>query len=603
MEESKKIVCDTIYKYITEVLPQVVDDDDIFVESSIRNLGEFYYNKIISSVPQSTEQLINIVIKAISREETEFNDKEDYYYELCKRIGIKHLPIDVLADVEKAYDEIFVQKYNLVIQKYSNSINDINNKLFQIKMKIDEVKKRKPSYSFMRDLSIDESQLNSLSAKCNSLSTRKEMLEFAVKYMNSQFSDFCDINDPVSVKKAIKHTTICLCMSDECDIKNHFSIYDEYLQIVEDDIDRPYALVFKIKIYIIGELARKNFRYTTYTKSEDDAIKEIQDYLSRLPKIDDLNGYKNSDSVLYNEALDKMISDYELIPKAKELIENSVCLRNRKNILIDSIALFEENKFGLFNNILPIQIEGMFANYLMDATTFERFSKMELYNGAVLRDKIYLLQSFKSEIYPEAVEYFMYYFNNLIRNKVAHGRYISSDETILEDKIFSKELFLDMLLLIYMLFRKSETEKMYRFIHGYKSYYTELIKSDEHPCYGALFNDMVGDKLISEYDKIECYRPIQVAYWLVNPYYEKIYEQVDDIEDLLELRNEFLSKDFWEYVLNELDEIINSGYDYKNINMEFLSVVNGLFKCNVSPETKILLGKVNGALQKIKALK
>ena len=36
---------------------------------------------------------------------------------------------------------------------------------------------------------------------------------------------------------------------------------------------------------------------------------------------------------------------------------------------------------------------------------------------------------------------------------------------------------------------------------------------------------------------------------------------------------------------------------------EFLSVVNGLFKCNVSPETKNGLGKVNGALQKIKALK
>ena len=456
----------------------------------------------------------------------------------------KHLLIDVLADVEKSYDEILVQKYDLVIQKYSNSINDINNKLFQIKTKIDEVESRKPSYSFMRDLSIDESQLNSLSAKCNLLSKRKEMLEFAIKYMNSQFSDFCDINDTISVKNAIKHATINLCKSDECDVKNHFSIYDEYLQIVEDDIDRPYALFFKIKIYIIGEMARKNFRYAAYTQSEDDAIKEIQDYLSKLQKIDDLSGDKNSDSVRYNEALDKMISDYELIYRVKELIENSVCLRNRKNILMDSIALFEENKFGLFNNILPTQIEGMFVNYLMDATTFERFSKMELYNGAVLRDKIYLLQSFKSE-----------------------------------------------------------TEKMYRFIHGYKAYYTKLIKSDEHPYYSALFNDMVGDKLILEYDRIEYYRPIQVAYWIVNPYYEKIYEQVDDIEDLLELRDEFLSKDFWEYVLNELDEIINSGYDYKNINMEFLSVVNGLFKCNVSSETKIVLGKVNGALQKIRALK
>lgn len=36
--------------------------------------------------------------------------------------------------------------------------------------------------------------------------------------------------------------------------------------------------------------------------------------------------------------------------------------------------------------------------------------------------------------------------------------------------------------------------------------------------------------------------------------------------------------------------------------MEFLSVVNGLFRCNVTPEVKQTLGGVNAALQKIKNL-
>lgn len=102
---------------------------------------------------------------------------------------------------------------------------------------------------------------------------------------------------------------------------------------------------------------------------------------------------------------------------------------------------------------------------------------------------------------------------------------------------------------------------------------------------------------------MERYRPIQVVYWLVNPYYEKIYEQVEDKIDLLELRAEFLSKDFWEYVLKRLNDIIQEGFDYKNINMEFRSVVNGLFRCNVSDEVKQLLGKVNAALSKIQNLK
>ncbi len=246
----------------------------------------------------------------------------------------------------------------------------------------------------------------------------------------------------------------------------------------------------------------------------------------------------------------------------------------------------------------------MFADYLQDTTTFLRFSKMEIYSNAVLKEKIRHLQEVKSDIYPEAVEYFMYYFNNMIRNKVAHGRYKGSSEEQIQDEIFAKELILDMGILVHMLSRKSETEKMYRFIHGYQKYCKRVIhSSDEHQCFGALFNDMIGDKTIADYDTLERYRPIQVAYWLVNPYYERIYGEVDDKKDLLELRNEFLSKEFWEYVLERLNSVIEQGYDYLRINMEFLSVVKGLFRCNITSDVKQVLGKVNAALQKIQAMK
>ena len=113
---------------------------------------------------------------------------------------------------------------------------------------------------------------------------------------------------------------------------------------------------------------------------------------------------------------------------------------------------------------------------------------------------------------------------------------------------------------------------------------------------------MIGNKTIADYDTLDTYRPIQVAYWLVNPYYEKIYEQIDDKNDLLELRNEFLCNEFWEYVYERLNDIINEGYGYLGINMEFLSVVNGLFRCNIAPEVKQTLGRVNAELQKIKNL-
>lgn len=90
---------------------------------------------------------------------------------------------------------------------------------------------------------------------------------------------------------------------------------------------------------------------------------------------------------------------------------------------------------------------------------------------------------------------------------------------------------------------------------------------------------------------------------MVNPYYEKIYEQITDKTDLLELRNEFLSKEFWEDVLERLNDVIREEYDYLNVNMEFMSVVNGLFRCNVTSDVKRILGEVNAALYKIQIIK
>jgi hypothetical protein len=255
----------------------------------------------------------------------------------------------------------------------------------------------------------------------------------------------------------------------------------------------------------------------------------------------------------------------------------------------------------MFNHVVPIQIEGMFADYLMDSTTFRRFTKLEMYTSAVLQEKIQYLLDIGDEIYTEVVEYFMYYFNNIIRNKIAHGNYRSIFKDVIDAEIFSIELLLDMCTLIYMTIRKSETEKMHRFIHGYQKHYAERI-AGEHPHFGALFNDVIGQKTIHSYDTIERYRPLQVAYWLINPYYEHIYEAVEDKTDLLELRADFLSKDFWEYTLDKLNNVISEGFDYLSINDEFGSVVNALFKCNIGSDVKVVLGKVNRAFSEIRKI-
>lgn len=527
-KEEKRNICDNIFEYIKEDLSEWLDDE-IFVKTSMEQLGELYYKHTQSSVVNATEELLNAVIRTISPKNVKYNNQTDYYCALCNILHIKELPSLKMINVEKEYEEVFEQKYNLLLTKYQAEMNRIQGRLFQIKLESDAIKNATPSYSFMRDISTDESKLYALSSECNSLRTRKEMLEFAMGYVQSKLEEFCNVRDVESIWDAKKRESLKLSKIDTYGVEFIFSSYRDYIDIVEDEIDRPYALFFKVKLYVIIDSARKNYHFASYTESDEKAIEEYKKYLSAIPPIDDLYSYKSNNPIFYNECLEKIITDYNLIDELTSQLNSSVCLRERKSVLNKAVELYKRGEFEIFNNILPIQIEGMFADYLRDTTTFSRFTKISIYDNADLRNKIGILQTVKSNIYPEAVEYFMYYFNNMIRNRVAHGRYRGNLQNEIEDEIFAKELILDTCTLVHMLSRKSETEKMHRFIHGYQDYYRRIIRSTEHPCFGALFNDLIGDKLISEYDTMEKYRPIQVVYWIVNPYYEKIYEQVEDM--------------------------------------------------------------------------
>lgn len=580
---------------------RTVCDYEIFNKSSFAELGKFYYELLINGIDGASIDLINVVVSTINKSRN-YDEQNKYYEELCYILGFKLLPQEVLNTVRSKFDELFIDRFNSVTQKFESEINRLRCELSQTKIESDAIKNKEASYSIIRDISEDEEQLYSLSAKCNLLRTRKEMLEHAFHYVKKIMGEFCNLQDPSEIDFNIRKTALSISKEDnEIIRKSYFDIYKSCLELFEDDIDREHMLFFKVKIYTVIEKANKKYRSMSFKHTDEEAIKLYKDYLSGIPKIDDLHLWRTCDSLRYTESLSKLIEDYGLLEDLKESINTSVCLRRRKDILLKSIAQFEQREYEIFNNLISIQIEGMFADYLRDTTTFARFTHMTIYEDAVLKDKIRHLEESHSDVYPEATEYFMFYFNNLIRNRVAHGRYYSS-ASVLNDEIFSKELVLDLCLLVHMFVRTSETERMYRFIHGYQSYYRKLIKTTEHPSYGALFNDMIGQKIVSEYDEMRTYRPIQVAYWLVNPYYEKIYEQVEDKSDLLSLRTEFLSKEFWEYVYERLSVVKKHGYDYLNINKEFSSVIKALFKCNISAETRQVLGKVNALTNTIFAL-
>lgn len=121
-KEEKRNICDNIFEYIKEDLSEWLDDE-IFVKTSMEQLGELYYKHTQSTVVNATEELLNAVIRTISPKNVEYNNQTDYYCALCNILHIKELPSLKMINVEKEYEEVFEQKYNLLLTKYQAEMN------------------------------------------------------------------------------------------------------------------------------------------------------------------------------------------------------------------------------------------------------------------------------------------------------------------------------------------------------------------------------------------------------------------------------------------------------------------------------------------------
>lgn len=220
---------------------------------------------------------------------------------------------------------------------------------------------------------------------------------------------------------------------------------------------------------------------------------------------------------------------------------------------------------------------------------------MELYETAVLKEKINALQDNYNLLYPNAIEYFMCYFNNIIRNRVAHGKGVYN--SALEAEFTSYELLLDLNTLVNMIMGHSETEKMFKYILCHSQNLKNVTQHKEELIYYRdLYYSISGQQTFFDYDWAERFRPIQIIYWLLNPYYEKLYCSVGEKENLLIIRDTILNATFWKFVENELQELKTSKGYTGCISKEFISVVKGLFRCSIDNETKKALTSVHSLL-------
>lgn len=605
MEAALHEIAQKAHQYIYEL--NGCTDDQVFNASTLTELGKYYFQKALQNVEGLTDALLKLLIKSVALHNNEPQIKDEYYDAVCKMAFIHHLPKSLLTEVQNEFDDIFNISYNRVKGEIAFALSEIDQKIENTKQQSLRIKSTAESVcggSFIKDITADYASIKELAFKLRSLETDKETIEKVSQMTDDYFRDYCDMDDPISVEQALRKTTLSLAShhdSSPIDAKFTFSSYRIWIEATEDSVLRPYALFYKIKFLPITYRFEEQYRMASYI-DEENAGKELKAKYGALPKIDDLYHMKQNDSDTYSLQLQEIINSYHIIDDICAILDSSTSLYGRKVVLEKTLNLYRSGELELFVNVAPVQIEGIITDYLYDETTFRRFTDLQIYPKAVLREKLILLGQLGNHLPSEAMLYFYFSFNNIVRNNIAHGVFENFCRDTRQIEIFSAELLMDMYYIIHIININSETEKMRRFIHGYIEHYKRIIKSEEYPHFGALLNDLIGNKTISSHGLIEKYRPLQVLYWILNPTYQKIYETVERNNDLMNLRNDLLSKEFWEYVLASLKDVVNAGYDYLNIHQEFDSIIRGLFTCGVSSDVKVVLGKVNAELVKIREL-
>lgn len=598
----EKEICKLLGHYIFTELPKV-DDIELFSKRGLIELGEFYYQKALHSTECATEHLLQTTIKTLTHNKT-LNNENDFFLSLCNLVGIKKSPRDMLLIAQRQYNEIFTIEYENVLSKIDANIASIDNDLASAKEHIEAIQSRPARHSLLYDLEPEEIDLSNCHTICNHLRTTKEQLMFLKQHTHQCIHEFYGSHHTEDLQNILRIIALNASRDTISDIPQYFSHYKSTLSLVTTHIDKPYTIFFKVKLYSSIDALRKTWYETPPTISLEEKHNTFNIAFAKIPSVDDLYHQKNCNSAVYLNSLKSLVSEHEIIKNISISLSKNICLRERRALLSESLALFQERKFPIFNHIITLQVEGLFGDFLKDASIFNRFSNMTLFPNDVLKEKLLHLQDIDADLYVESIEYFKFYFNNIIRNELAHGNHKKLFYDDITTEIFAYELLLDFNFLIFMISKKSETSKMHRFVSNYKARNTSHFSQEENSHFLALFSDLNGSRIQFSYDSIETYRPLQIAYWLVNPYYEKLFASPENSSDLFTLRKDFLSFEFWEYIVTQLENAIqkSGNFEVSDINMELLSVVNGLFKCNISPEVKELLKKVHATLREIKLL-
>lgn len=265
---------------------------------------------------------------------------------------------------------------------------------------------------------------------------------------------------------SLRKLAVELAQEDNEEIKHYkrnFSNYNDCLESWNTAVQSIYKPFFMIKmskfIDDIGVFYYQEFNNTYWNRTEE-LIELCKNRREKILSSDQWMSLKNENQQCYIQKLKKCVTEYQVIDYIKQKVDSLYCLQNRRQILHTIIDLFENEKYLVFMNLVVIQIEGLFYDMFLDANIQNRLDgQFDLFKKDDLRKK--LDKNGTNMEIEETVLYFKFYFNNLIRNKVAHGRNCFKED---EYEKVAYELLLDLQYVIHLFDMYSDTNETAEYV-------------------------------------------------------------------------------------------------------------------------------------------
>lgn len=542
----------------------ITNREDVYEVENYVDLGKIAVDMVLQQFPILTfHKLKSIICFRLNYSQEEFDATTDVklYQIICNEImDFESLPITIYKSVREKQTAL-ISKYEKLKLSISDSLSNI-----EAQIRIDEKKpqnsgelikrlnllksKNGANKKLTQDLKAIELEYGALTEEIDRQYVHQETLKYALLRIELMLDKVVLNLSADELKNNVKRITIQLA-TEKPEMSTAYNYYDEYIKSLdawEDTISSIFKPFFKVKLRKFHDDIEDFFfenRYQFHDKV-DELLAICQDRSDSLITSERCIEIKFSDENQYADMLSNIIHEHKVIEYCQQIIEKSYCLQKRRELLQLILKYYEQENYLVFINLAVIQIEGLFKDLFMDININERLlGQLELYESDDLRKKFD--KNARLNEMEEASLYFKFYYNNLMRNKVAHGNVCSNTDSL---EIVAAELLLDMQFILHLISEKAETSKAISYIENTLRWLEFSFRDGQtqKDIYRKLLNMLNGNIISRNKSDVGYNDGQQELYWIFNSYYYDAYSFSGIIPQKDKLIEYIMMPEFWDFV-------------------------------------------------------